>query len=84
MSDMTTMRKILIACATMAALTVAMIDAAQARRYARYHHYRYHYGYWPAYSYRHYGGYYGAARGYGRCHVEMEGHLGPKTCAYRY
>jgi len=80
---MTTMRKMLIAGAAMAALTVAMIDAAQARRYARYHHYSYRYGYWPAYAYRYYGGYYGAAPGYGRCQTEIEGHLGPKTCAYR-
>jgi hypothetical protein len=62
-----------------ASLLAATMEAAEARR-----HYGY-YGYAPTYSsYRTYGyrGYYGSAYGR-RCQPEFDGHVGPKTCAYR-
>ena len=77
---MTTAQKFLVAGVAAASLAAAMMEAAEARR-ARYAYY--YYGYGPVYSYRPYGYYYGAERGYGRCQIEMEGHVGPKTCAYR-
>jgi hypothetical protein len=81
---MTTAQKILVTGVAVMSLAAAMLEPAEARRRGRYYYHHHYYSYAPAYSYRSYGGYYGAAYGYGRCHTEMEGHLGPKTCAYRY
>ena len=78
---MTTVQKILVASVAAVSLTAAVMEAAEARRVRYAYHY---YGYGPVYSHRTYGYYYGAAHGYGRCRTEIEGHVGPKTCAYRY
>ena len=77
---MPTLQKILVAGLAASSLLVATTEPAEARRHGYGRYYYAHPHYYRTYGYR--GGYYGSAYGY-RCQPEIEGHIGPKTCAYR-